>query len=945
MWLFGAFRSSALICAAGLCLGDSVIAQTNFPQVMPAETLYGNTNPASGPGFAVPLAQLAASISLLSPATVSFTANAVALATASIPSTVSLISTTTAGCSLNYAKGGPSPGSQYGSVLNAGGVYWEPIFDNSPVRACQFGAVGDGSFNAQTNAIAGTDNTTAIQNALDYAMRNKFDTVCLNSGGYKTSDTLQMGWGDALYALTLQPCGSGRAAYAGGFTAGVAIFSTKTDRCVVNIQAGRQNAIRSIGFAGQNYVWGSTRGLVANLPFSSTDSGWMDPALVPTGSNPGGLDQHAPYAAICYDAYSGASPAHPYPNLTFPSWTGLSSQYNKGVSSDLEITNVEIDGFPVGINLTSNGDGNGDFVKIDKLSCEFSVYCVSVGNTQSRSIQASNINASLNYTILTNNTFGQGLGNGIFGGMIFNVSESQGYQLFKLSPSLGQPIDIRDTHGEAMVRFGQFGPVSSFGQSINIDGCSVSFDYNVTRSVASALFEMTPNSGNMGLTLRNCNFVNTARILPLVHGSLSSTSLVLDGGAWEGAVTLGPLFNSAALQQAVNFTGSIFLGTVAPFPPSNYGRVLTLNPVSAGTMSGTGTTTDGSGPMGSNLYLSSVRNSLTQLVTGMVDQLHFQQWNFSNAAAANGIVLTSGTYTSVSPSYSTCDTASFTYLATYQTNAGNIQSKLYLGDLLYVQNTGALFVVTAIGGADGSGNFPITILQQNQMTVGATGLCVANLISDATLAGTTQIIHSGSGISFPQVVYYGDFAAGSTSVTNIHRGDGFAGNLAAFYVSGDLLGSLASLDTASSWPITQGTKISSVTAGSPGSMVLDTAAQSSGRFPILPFQVTNHVGIQTNGIAAKPTPSAAGGSCAAAGAQTGNQVRGTVALSGSCVATNTVTLTFLIHAPTGWFCTLNDRTAPTILFPQTSASATTAVFTAQGTSGAADVLGFECAPY
>jgi hypothetical protein len=251
--------------------------------------------------------------------------NIAALATAVIPATqtsmvvAAMAATGHSTCSLLYTVGTATPTGVYGEVLNTvSNLYWEPQYDNAPVRACQFGTVADGTFNfalpPATPVYGGTDNTLMIQAALDYAMQNNFKTVCLTDGTYMTTDTIALGWGyrnntAVAHSLALIACNSARAAYDG--FAGVTLYPTKYDRCAINISGGRQTRINGIHIAGGNYGYAATRYSNANLPVATTAAGWLDPNVAPGGSlNPGtagGLTQWAPYGGICIDAYNGGS--------------------------------------------------------------------------------------------------------------------------------------------------------------------------------------------------------------------------------------------------------------------------------------------------------------------------------------------------------------------------------------------------------------------------------------------------------------------------------------------------------------------------------------------------------------------------------------------------------------------------------------------------------------
>jgi hypothetical protein len=871
-------------------------------------------------------------------------ASPAALASAVIPvaqtniNVLAMASSGTSTCSLNYTKGSTSATGQYQEVLNApSGFYWEPLFDNAPVRACQFGTVADATFNNVTDAVTGTDNTTFIQNALDYAMINNFNAVCLSDGNYKTTDTIQQGWGQSFYSINIVACNLGRQPYSAA-TSGVAIYPTMTDRCAINIQGGRQSKIQGIAFIGQNYSYNNT--VAGTLPYPVSATGWLNPALAATGTNPGGLQRSSPYCAICIDCYAGNAPSAKYPTVPYPSWTGVVAQYNKNFSSDILLADVETDGFAVGISQQPNsnsigGVGNGDFVKIERHVCLYSTYCVSIAGAESRAVNITNASYAGVFTYLTNNTFGQQ--EGVLGGPLSNISGGQSYQGFQIGAlSFGFPVVISNSYGEAMVRLGTFAAGGSFGQSVEFDGGQFNSGPTLTGVVPAAIVEVSGTQLSIHFKAFSINQGN--RIDTLVHGS---ASVSIDGGVFDGAQAV-PALNSAAIARAVNYTGSVLVGNAANFPTPSQNQLFWYLPTNA-TYMPTPTTTGAQQHMGPNADFATygARALFTQATTGFVDDQVRRQWTFLTGPSNALINISSGGgYTSTGAALVGCDGMTFTLLGAYQTNQS---IALTAGDMLYHLNTGTSWVVTVVGSPVG-GNYPITTQQMNNMNVDNTGACTSNNISDPTVGGNTVVIKTGFQ-SIPEVVEFGDFANGSTTISNVNRGDGYGGNLSTYVNVGDQFWTYSTQDNGYLWPYAANSTVATVTNGTPGTLTLSAAPTLSGRFPILPVPVAS-AGYLTNAITAKPAPAASGGTCAAAGAQTGNQVTGTIALSGACAATNTVTLTFAIHAPTAWACgQLTDQTAPTILFPQTGKSATTAVFTAQGTSGAADVLSFHCDPY
>lgn len=749
-------------------------------------------------------------------------------------------------CNLLFSKGASSPTGVYGEILNSpSGVYWEPKYSTSPVKTCEFGAIGDGQFDYATNAVTGTDNITPIQQAIDFAIQGQYNTVCMNDGSYLTSDTIQLGWGNLIYTIGLTACSGGRGPQFGRqngvmpsqeAAAGVVILPTKTDRCALNMQGAFNTGVKGITFIGQNYTF--VGNLIGNIPYPTTASAWLNPSLIPSGNNPGGLQQHSPYAAICINAFTGAQPTDHYPTVTYPAWTGIMAQYNLDISSDFNIEDVSILGFAVGIVGSPNGDTNGDFIKVNRFVCYFTVYCLSVGNTQSRGVLASNWYYHGTFTAISNNVFG--VQNGLLGGPISNLVGGEAYQAFQIQNNLLFPITITDTYVENHVRIGSFiGTTGSFSQSVTFDGGLFNF-FATDNGISPAAYIEVP-SGCTSFTFKDMAFEGGNRIDTLVHGC---ASVSISGGAFEGAFNAAVL-NSAAVQRAINYTGSVLIGSAANFPIVGQQQVLQWGTTTSAQYFSTPNpsffSAQNFGP-NADFRTFGLRAPFTQATTGFVDSINGRQWQFALGPTGAALDISSNAYTSVPAAISSCDTMTFTYLGSPW--ASLQQFSLTAGDIIYHSPTGTIYVVTIVGSVDGSGNFPITTKQMNNMTITSMGACASNNISDPTVSGTSIIIHTGVN-NIPSQVLFGDFVEGSTSVSNVQQAPGFGANLSAFVSANDLVWAYPAQDTWYNWPYIAGGKIATVTNGTPASLTLSAASSLTGRFPILPLPIIGS-GIQFN---------------------------------------------------------------------------------------------------
>lgn len=754
-------------------------------------------------------------------------------AAATIPAGVTTVQT------LAYATMGDGGGARYivtasttfYQFQSADGRRWD-LDKYQPINVAMFGAKGDAAYNQTTMAVTGTDDTTAIQNAIDWCLRSGVAELSL-TGKHKTSNTLHLGWGDAFYTIRLN--GAASAGSYAGTTAGSAIFPTATDRPAINIQGGRGSGVVGVTIYGQNYrhFWDNVYVSATANNFSSIPSDWLAAGLRVSGTTPGGIQRYSPYAAITIDAYADVQPSGGYPAVVYPAWTGLSTQYGKLLSSETTIQGCRIHGFGAAVVQSPNGPLQGDFLRVRECEIGECVYGMSVGNHQSRNVEFRNITYVGLHTVLSNAVFGSQVG--VFGGPIENISGGQSYQFCDFqSASYTQPITIKDLYFESQVRVGNVGPNgTTYPYPIEFVGGLWGFSDQHGIIPASYIF----GSYNQAVTLRHVGIANQRRIGCLVAGQCHVT---VDNCYWiSGLTDISGANGSTAYRRAMNFTGGQFL------PMSAQGT----NASSKGLATWIGTTFGAYAPsdyaalshqtqsvdvIWQNGAGSVLRGNLTQANTGFVDNNN-RRWRFDVPIA----FFTTG-YLSVAPSLSAVgDTLTFTALSWMQPR---YDLRFEVGKIIYHVNTSTVFVVTAVGAADGSGNFPITAKQMNNLKLNpTTGAVVANLCSDLTLAGTLCLYNTA--IDLPQQVHFGTFTSGSKTVSSVSRGDGYGGNISSYLSNGDKLcgyqypigGTQAVPITGTGYP--SAPTIATVTNGSPGSIAMSDDAIASGVFPIYPLPI------------------------------------------------------------------------------------------------------------
>lgn len=708
---------------------------------------------------------------------------------------------------------------------DAAGGQWS-LDPNQRINAHMFGAVGDATYSFPAGTITGTDDTIAIQDMIDWALQSSVQDVYLLDKIYKTSDTLHAGWGNAFYCIRIS--GSGTYSYAGQ-TAGTSIACTATDRPVLNFSGGRSSGVIGITFLGQNanHIYNNR---VVPLDYSSSASDWVDSGLVPSGSNPGGIQQHAPYVAVSVDAWGGVQPTDHYNTVTFPSWTGLSTQYVKNLSSRVDIINCAFMGFPVGVATGLSTTSQGDYVTFQGCIFTYCAYGICFGNHQSRNAAVRDCNYAFVHSFINLATMGMQFG--ALGGPIENCNGGAAYQTI-LANLNSQPLMITNLYFEGQVRIGKIGfGVSSTTQPTTFKSCSFNFGQSAHGFLPGS---MLTTANMQPVTFDDCTVVGTTRIINLVD---SLANVVVINSQFRSALTgiTGATYGTAAYQTAINYCGGVFINGDPSYNAS--GTVVGSLKMRGGFTYGSYLTT----PTGSvtnqalgddmNFYVGGSmlsKRARSQGSSGFVDGL-LRRWQFEGLN--RGVIsMTTLAIVSVAPSFSG-DVMTFTLHNNYQTVSFY---RLSVGSILYHVNTGTIFVVTAIGAADGSGNWPITTKQMNNLTVSkdVNGTFVSQLCSDLTLAGNTVIWHTTDMV--PSTIFYGTFTSGSTNITSVHSGNGTDGTtLTTYYASGDNMNGLVSGASGNQWPVRADSNITlaSVTNGSPGSATLSANATVSGSFPL-----------------------------------------------------------------------------------------------------------------
>ena len=360
-------------------------------------------------------------------------------------------------------------------------------YGSEALNAKAFGAIGDGNHNllgslyvSYAQAVADYPKTTTatwesidtadwcgIQAAIDYAIdptRGYFGQVLhvhIPEGRYFTNDTIHLGYGmvngGSAYS-SIHLSGAGWTAL--WEAAGTFITPLFLDRPVINIQAGTQSGVRGLYIIGNVQV-PDLYGYSLNYRADGANY------IVPGGKD----DQYAPFCGVCIDAYycgaGGAStestegpiPANPYPTPRYPAWVFSSpaaqaahgtKAYNKGPSTSPFVEDCHIRDMPVAICLQPWGDGNGDFLHCRNTLVTCSKVGVSVGNSQSRSLDFTNMMFTNVHTCFLS-FYGHGIPN--FAGTFLNIHCAVVYQFFNIGGGAGGAILVERLDGESCTRW------------------------------------------------------------------------------------------------------------------------------------------------------------------------------------------------------------------------------------------------------------------------------------------------------------------------------------------------------------------------------------------------------------------------------------------------------------------------------------------------------------
>ncbi len=661
-------------------------------------------------------------------------------------------------------------GAQVGVVTIADGSKWVYVPDPRGVNARAFGAHPDAS---------GAVNAQAIQNALIFDMYYaKCGVVYIPGGDYDVDETIHVGYGvDGFYGTSLE--GDGRFGIAFP-PSGTILRTTKSDRPCISVQGGRSIKIRALSLSGPNLSYLQTNALgYLNPPVNGVDdldvANWISPSMDAKFNG-----RYTPCAAIAIDPYSGPQPVDHYPDVYYPPFLGAVSQYNKNFTSAVAIEDVYAEGFCVPVAVQPcDADGNGDFVYLRDCVFSYNVYgVVSVGNTQSRSLSGDNLNTAQFHTAITNSTHGRQTGK--IGADWRNCTFGACIQWLDV-PAAGYAGAVRfvGCYGEVVWRLGVWGSNAATNCPLSFEACEISFDGQTNfRGIPVNLLEATATN----VSIRSSTFTNYASTCGM-GGQARFFSI--DG------LQLGTVSSRTNTYEKIAHN---FLSGGIMFNPQEDGKpsLCAIKPVTkynldSGANIGTSVTANGIGVDRTSCVPAWISTACNANTIG-ADQVIPPLWQVY-AKTTFAVSLTGRTLTLTLP-------------GGFQPSITGTEP----GDVIFDDNTQLVFFIRSRVGS------VVTAVLQNGYK---------NSVVNVPFSSTVGNFYFGNARAYLTQYYLNaTFSTGSTTVSSVARADGYGGIVTTNMANGDFVFVWPSQYKADFSFSDSAATISSLTDGSPGSLVL-----------------------------------------------------------------------------------------------------------------------------
>lgn len=406
-----------------------------------------------------------------------------------------------------------------GTTDAVNGGYWEIIPMPDRVTSLEFGIRGDDS----------ADEIDKLQKMIDYVIYHQQTTnsatplVVILVGVSQISRTLQIGYG---VQADPAPDDPDIVAFNGGIivtgvgvkrrleagNGGSGLRATFTNAPIINVQGMRNVVVTRLAIAGGLDFTGFDFGQERDLPGFDGHDAPVPAELEANWAALGGDGRYNPHAGITIDAYSGDRPVTSYPDVVYPDWLGEVDQWGKGQSSGVYIGDMFISHVNTNVAIhPGDFSGNGDYIYLHNLFFEYSMYGISSGDGQGRTLSINLVNTNRLWCVLTNDTHGRQQGQ--FGGPIIGLSTG-GYcfRLMKFNAtSTTGPIKFINCDTESLEELGEIDGAASSDVSIEFDHCT--FNFISERSLQEIAGYVLKGSTNAAIVFRACVFQGIDSVL------------------------------------------------------------------------------------------------------------------------------------------------------------------------------------------------------------------------------------------------------------------------------------------------------------------------------------------------------------------------------------------------------------------------------------------------
>lgn len=355
------------------------------------------------------------------------------------------------------------------------GWFIAPNTDSTGASGAWIREESEGTFAHHAGAVEGsgqtsaqwTVNRNAIQAAVDmvtYGHRN-CGVSSVDTGWWEFYGTIHLGYGASFTVSRLYGSGHNNRGHSLPGNGTVLAHMGPDTSPAINIQGGRDSEVKDMSIIG-----------IYDDAFAALGDGTSETAtLQATWDAVGGSGQHNPYAAITVDAYSGVAPADKYDDVVYPSWTGITTQYDLAYTSNPCFERVSVAGFNTAFCIhPCNDNSQGDFANFTHISFSNCMWGISVGNTQSRNVTVTNCQAFGCWCAFTNDQHGPQQGK--FDGPIINFSGVRLQNVFSFSDAftLGVPTFI-NAYAENLFKLGSYVSATTSDLHMRFVDCTFTF--------------------------------------------------------------------------------------------------------------------------------------------------------------------------------------------------------------------------------------------------------------------------------------------------------------------------------------------------------------------------------------------------------------------------------------------------------------------------------------